>query len=309
MQVTGDRGQRHVHDRDVQQEHERRHAYDQQGPPLALHSPILVMACASGCPGRWNEEGGGGPRQRPRCAATSRRPRSARPLRPAVDRNRRAAGRRRIVDRRWAITPAISSGLTHLEKSALGIEARFPGVSITLGRIALQRIPSSRYSTATASVKASTAALDEMYPAAPLKGRRTARVPTQTIEARHARPCPASRRARGPRTPASSDRCPEVEPELPLELLNRCLVHPAPGGEAADQVDQAAQRRICVRGARVDHLLDGVRVEQIGLDQFEAVAAPRRARVPSRRSTGPRPASRRRGAARRPRPPARPYLR
>src|SRR5689334_2303363 len=48
-------------------------------------------------------------------------------------------------DSRWAMTPAISAGLTQRSWSAFGIEARLPGVSITLGRIALQRTPSSRY--------------------------------------------------------------------------------------------------------------------------------------------------------------------
>jgi hypothetical protein len=63
---------------------------------------------------------------------------------------------------RLAITPAISAGLTHFEKSALGIDARFPGVSITLGMITLQRIPSFLYSAATAWASAITAAFEAM---------------------------------------------------------------------------------------------------------------------------------------------------
>src|ERR1700749_2322293 len=88
-----------------------------------------------------------------------------------------------------AITPAISAGLTHFSKSALGIDSRLLGVSITLGRIALQRIPSFLYSAATALAKPMTAACEEMYPAAPLTGCTTARVPTHTID-----PPPAPRR-------------------------------------------------------------------------------------------------------------------
>ena len=37
-EVALDRGQRDVHDRDVEQQHERRRAYGDQGPPLAVHS-------------------------------------------------------------------------------------------------------------------------------------------------------------------------------------------------------------------------------------------------------------------------------
>ena len=61
-----------------------------------------------------------------------------------------------------AITRAISAGLTQRSRSASGIEARLPGVSITLGRIALQRMPSLLYSTASAVANAITAAFDEM---------------------------------------------------------------------------------------------------------------------------------------------------
>ena len=63
---------------------------------------------------------------------------------------------------RNSIVRAISSGLTHFDVSALGWEARLPGVSITLGRMALARMPSSRYSASSAPTKASTAALEEM---------------------------------------------------------------------------------------------------------------------------------------------------
>ena len=51
---------------------------------------------------------------------------------------------------------------THFEWSASGSDSRLAGVSITLGRIALQRMPSSRYSASSAWTKASTAALAAM---------------------------------------------------------------------------------------------------------------------------------------------------
>src|SRR5205085_138725 len=44
----------------------------------------------------------------------------------------------------------IASGATHFDQSASGCAARFAGVSITLGRMALQRMPLSRYSLSSA---------------------------------------------------------------------------------------------------------------------------------------------------------------
>src|SRR5690348_12347377 len=63
------------------------------------------------------------------------------------------------AEHRNAITSAIASGLTQRDTSACGLAARLAGVSMTLGRIALARTPSSRYSTASTSTNASTAAL------------------------------------------------------------------------------------------------------------------------------------------------------
>src|SRR6202020_2344796 len=83
---------------------------------------------------------------------------------------------------RCAITPAIWPGLTQRSWSAFGISARLKGVSITLGRIALQRIPSSRYSTAAERANGSPAAFEDAYPAAPENGSSAARVPTHTID-------------------------------------------------------------------------------------------------------------------------------
>jgi hypothetical protein len=57
------------------------------------------------------------------------------------------------------MTFATSAGLTHVSKSASGIERRLAGVSMTLGRIALARTPALRYSASRTSTKARTAAL------------------------------------------------------------------------------------------------------------------------------------------------------
>jgi hypothetical protein len=62
-------------------------------------------------------------------------------------------------EHRKRTTRAISSGLTHVSKSASGIEARLAGVSITDGRIAFVRTPSPAYSACSTSTSASTAAL------------------------------------------------------------------------------------------------------------------------------------------------------
>jgi len=56
-------------------------------------------------------------------------------------------------------TFAISSGWTHLEWSAFGWLSLFASVSMTLGRIALARIPSWRYSASRVWTKDRTAAL------------------------------------------------------------------------------------------------------------------------------------------------------
>ena len=58
------------------------------------------------------------------------------------------------------MTPAICSGATHVAKSALGIDRRLAGVSMTLGSTALARMPSLRYSASSVSTSASTAAFD-----------------------------------------------------------------------------------------------------------------------------------------------------
>ena len=42
--------------------------------------------------------------------------------------------------------------------------------------------------------------------------------------------------------------------------------------EAADQVDEAAQRRVAVGGGERDDVGDAGRIEQVGLDELEAVA-------------------------------------
>src|SRR5512134_207679 len=84
-------------------------------------------------------------------------------------------------EQRKRITRAISAGDTHLEKSALGWDSRLAGVSMTLGRIAFARMPSSRYSASSERTSASTAAFEIAYAAPPLKGSSAARAPTHTI--------------------------------------------------------------------------------------------------------------------------------
>ena len=66
------------------------------------------------------------------------------------------------LEQRNLTTRPISAGGTQAEESASGIAARVPGVSMTLGSFALDRIPSSRYSTAIVSQSAITAAFEVM---------------------------------------------------------------------------------------------------------------------------------------------------
>ena len=63
-------------------------------------------------------------------------------------------------EHRNAITCAIRSGGTSLWCSDSGIAARFAGVSICVGTITLQRVPSGLPSSATACANAITAAFD-----------------------------------------------------------------------------------------------------------------------------------------------------
>jgi hypothetical protein len=57
------------------------------------------------------------------------------------------------------MTEAISSGLTHFEKSASGMAVRLAGVSIVPGRRQLAVMPDPLVSSAIASVRAMTPAL------------------------------------------------------------------------------------------------------------------------------------------------------
>src|SRR5262249_7935718 len=57
-------------------------------------------------------------------------------------------------DGRNASSAAMDSGLTHLEKSAFGMAARFVAVSMTLGAIAFTVTPSSRSSLASDPTRA-----------------------------------------------------------------------------------------------------------------------------------------------------------
>src|SRR4051812_35215770 len=80
------------------------------------------------------------------------------------------------------MTWAISAGGTHRVWSASGCAARFAEVSITLGSTVLHRIPSPRYSTATACANARTAAFAVTYPDAPANGATAARLDTHTTQ-------------------------------------------------------------------------------------------------------------------------------
>ena len=64
------------------------------------------------------------------------------------------------ADARNRITFAIASGLTHRVKSAFGMSSRLRGVSMMPGRIALTVMLRSFNSSASASVKRCTPALD-----------------------------------------------------------------------------------------------------------------------------------------------------
>src|SRR5580704_17056759 len=83
---------------------------------------------------------------------------------------------------RKATIPAADSSVTHFVVSAWGIAARFAGVSSVLGSIALTRTPRSRTSAAAACARATTAAFDAAYAAAPalVHGSTAARDPTTT---------------------------------------------------------------------------------------------------------------------------------
>ncbi len=58
------------------------------------------------------------------------------------------------------MTLAMSSGLGHLEKSALGMALRLAGVSMMLGRTELARTPVPRRSAASESMSATAAAFE-----------------------------------------------------------------------------------------------------------------------------------------------------
>src|SRR5262245_18712407 len=81
------------------------------------------------------------------------------------------------------MTRASAAGETQREESAPGIALRFAGVSITLGRTALTRTPASSTSADTACARATIAAFDAAYAAAPalVHGCSAAREPTTTM--------------------------------------------------------------------------------------------------------------------------------
>ena len=122
--------------------------------------------------------------------------------------------------------------------------ARLAGVSMTLGRTALTRTRSSRYSTASASTRPSRASLERDV--AGRTGERLQRRPAAHADHRAAAGRDQVRQGgRGDQVGRA-----QVEPELGLELGDRGLVHPAARGEAAHQVDHRPQR--CRRVGRGD---------------------------------------------------------
>ena len=153
-------------------------------PPTSM--PAAVTPAAIRSPGS-----GGGRRPGGRTAATPRSPAAdgeqaaassidaectRAPRRGYAGRAPRCSGSRAAVDRhvraaddaRAVLAQEAHDGGDLLRAppsatwSASGIERRLAGVSMTLGRIALARIPSSRYSFASTSTNASTAALATM---------------------------------------------------------------------------------------------------------------------------------------------------
>ena len=143
------------------------------------------------------------------------------PLGAPVDRYRGAADRRGLLEHRKWITCAISAGWTHLEWSASGWEARFAGVSITLGRTALHRTPWSRYSAATAwrrrAPRPSRRCRRRLRGKAALRRARTRRrrSPARIEQARQGRARHEERRT-------------QVQRQLAFEVLQRRLVHLGP---------------------------------------------------------------------------------
>jgi len=88
---------------------------------------------------------------------------------------------RAAADARKQITSARESGFTQCVGSALGIERRFAGVSMMLGRTEFAVISVPRVSAAIACVIATTPALLEAYAAACVVGKAPVREPIVTI--------------------------------------------------------------------------------------------------------------------------------
>ena len=78
------------------------------------------------------------------------------------------------------MTAARSAGATHRAVSASGWPARFPGVSMTLGRTQLTVTPSCLTSCEAACTRAMSAALPAAYALAPANGATAARLETAT---------------------------------------------------------------------------------------------------------------------------------
>ena len=85
---------------------------------------------------------------------------------------------------------ATVEGRTHFEKSAFGIDLRFPGVSIVPGKITLAVSPASLFSSAAVLIRETIAALEALYAPTPTPGSSAARLPIAIM-----RPLPGCRRA------------------------------------------------------------------------------------------------------------------
>ena len=198
----------------------------------------------------------------------------------AVDRRRRrCTGTRRPRD------PLGGTSLCH---SASGIAARLAGVSISVGRIALQRTPSGRPSAATALAR--TRSPRPWTPCSRRRPRTGSAPPRRRCRRSSRRRALTSRGSDGLRDQVGRA---QVEREQPLELGHRRVGHRLVGGEPADQVDQRPQRR--PSAARTARATSSGSVRSATTVR-DAVAL-RRGPSPPRRA--PRPASRRRAARRR----------
>ena len=165
--------------------------------------------------------------------------------------------------KRKATTSAMAAGEAHPARVDVGWSCRLPGVSMTDGRSAFARIPSSRYSTARLLTRAQTAAFAVMYADAPANGLNADRAETATIE-----PPPAPSRCGSSRLRDQVGR-PQVQPQQLLEVVDGRLVQSATHREATDEVGHGDQRGVGVGSGGADHTGDSLGVEEVRLHELE----------------------------------------